>query len=96
MSSRWELVERNRAAILEIAFRHHARAVSVFGSVARGEDNPDSDIDFLIEFDDSASLFDLIDIQDELTTLLACSVDVVSLGGLKERDDHIRREALPV
>ena len=67
-----------------------ARAVSVFGSVARGDDRPDSDIDFLVEFEAEASLLDLMAIQDDLEALLNCSVDVVSLGGLKERDEHIR------
>lgn len=91
-----ESVESHRDAIHEIADQHHARSISVFGSVARGDDGPDSDIDFLVEFALGASLLDLMRIQDDLEKLLGCPVDVVSAGGLKDRDDHIRREAIRV
>lgn len=68
----------------------------MFGSVARGDDKPESDIDFLVEFEPGSSLFDLMDLQEALEQLLGVSVDVVSVGGLKDRDDHIRREAVPI
>lgn len=68
----------------------------MFGSVARGEDGPSSDIDFLVDFEPGSSLFDLLHLQDELAELLGCEVDVVSTGGLKPTDDHIRREAIPL
>ena len=68
----------------------------MFGSVARGDDTPDSDIDFLVEFEQGSSLFDLMDLQEALAALLGAPVDVVSVGGLKDRDDHIRREAVPI
>ena len=90
------LVEEHRDAIHAIASRHHATSVSVFGSVARGDDGPGSDIDFLVGFQPGATLLDLMHMEDELQALLGCRVDVVSAGGLKRRDDHIRREAVPV
>lgn len=62
--------------------------------MARGDDNDQSDVDFLVEFEAGSSLFDLLHLQDELSRVLGCDVDVVSSGGLKDRDDHIRREAL--
>jgi predicted nucleotidyltransferase len=96
MGERMESVERHSDAIHDISRRHRARSVSVFGSVARGEDRPGSDIDFLVEFEPGASLLDLMAIQDDLEALLACCVDVVSAGGLKDRDEHIRREAVLV
>lgn len=68
----------------------------MFGSVARGDDDEFSDIDFLVDFEDGSSLFDLLHLTEELETLLGVPVDVVSTGGLKDRDDHIRREALPL
>ena len=89
-------VQSKRDSIHEVAARHRATAVAVFGSVARGEDTPASDIDFLVQFDADASLTDLIRLQEDLTVLLGCSVDVVSVGGLKDRDEHIRREAVAV
>lgn len=81
-------------AIRAIATRHHGLAISVIGSVARGEDGPASDIDFLVEFGPGASLVDLMDMQDDLEALLGRPVDVLSVGGLKERDEHILREAV--
>lgn len=74
--------------------RHRGRSVSVFGSVARGDEKPTSDIDFLVEFEAGSSLFDLLHITEELEALLGVPVDVVSVGGLKARDDRIHREAV--
>jgi predicted nucleotidyltransferase len=88
------LVEQHRHRILALVKEHKGRTVAVFGSVARGEDRPDSDIDFLVEFDRGASLFDLMRLEDDLRDLLGRRVDVVSAGGLLERDDDIRRDAV--
>ena len=66
----------------------------MFGSVARGDDRPDSDIDFLADFERGSSLFDLLHLTRELEDLLDRPVDVVSTGGLKERDRHILDEAI--
>ena len=49
-----------------------------------------------MEFTPGASLLDLMRIEEQLEELLGFPVDVVSVGGLKERDEHIRREAVPV
>ena len=76
--------------------RHRGVSVSIFDSVARGDETPASDIDFLVEFEPGSSLFDLFHISEELEALLGVPVDVVSVGGLKERDTHIRREAVPL
>lgn len=96
MGERRDLVEANRHEIREIVRRHRGRSVSVFGSVARGDERPTSDVDFLVDFEPGSSLFDLLHVADDLEALLGVPVDVVSAGGLKERDDHIRREALPL
>jgi predicted nucleotidyltransferase len=92
----WELVRRSRTEIRELARRHHARQVSIFGSVARGEETENSDIDFLVEFEPQSSLLDLLHLQDDLSELLSRPVDVVSAGGLRARDKHIRDEAVRV
>jgi Predicted nucleotidyltransferases len=89
-------IQHQRDAIHAIAKRHGALTIAVFGSVARGNDHPDSDVDFLVEFAQGASLVNLMNIQDDLERLLGCSVDVLSAGGLKPRDEHIRNEAIPV
>ncbi len=96
MRDRRRLVETNKLEINEIVRRHRGRNVSLFGSVARGDETPTSDIDFLVEFEPGSSLFDLFHISEELEALLGVSVDVVSTGGLKERDNHIRQEAVPL
>jgi predicted nucleotidyltransferase len=90
------IVESKRNQINEFVDHHNGRAVALFGSVARGDNTPESDIDFLVEFDKGSSLFDLMDLQEALPELLGVPVDVVSVGGLKDRDDHIRREAVPI
>lgn len=60
------------------------------GSVARGDETATSDVDFLVEFEPKRSLFDLLHLQDDLSALLDRPVDVVSVGGLKERDVAVR------
>lgn len=70
---------------------------AVFGSVARGEADEQSDLDFLVEMEPGRSLFDLSRLQYELEQLLNCPVDVVTDRGLKARmRDRVRREALPL
>ena len=71
-----------RDEILQIARRHNAEKVYVFGSCARREETPGSDVDLLVDFNQKATLFDQVDIQDEMHSLLDCKVDVVSKRGL--------------
>jgi uncharacterized protein len=79
---------------MAIASRHHASRVRLFGSAARGDDRPDSDIDLLVDFDEDSSLFDLMRMSRELEALLGRTVDVVSAGGLKTRDGAILAESV--
>jgi uncharacterized protein len=88
------LVERHRDAIKASAARHHGRRVRLFGSVARGDEHQDSDIDLLVDFVPGSSLFDLLRLNRELEELLHRPVDVVSQGGLKARDRAILDEAI--
>lgn len=94
MGERREVVEAKRAEVLAAVHRHRGRSVALFGSAARGDDVKSSDVDLLVEFEAGSSLFDLLHLQDELTLLLGCAVDVVSAGGLTDRDDRIRRESV--
>lgn len=96
MGAHRAIVESKRDQINDLVRRDHGRAVALFGSVARGDDTPECDIDFLVEFDMGSSLFDLMDLQEALQDLPGVPVDVVSAGGLKDRDEHIRREAVPI
>lgn len=87
------LIDQRRDAIKAAVARHRGRRVRIFGSVARGEERAGSDIDFLVEFGSGSSLFDLMHLNRELEDLLDHRVDVVSEGGLKERDYEILDEA---
>lgn len=87
-------LKENSEAIKAIAARHKGLKIAVFGSVARGDDGPDSDFDFLVSFNQDASLLDAAALMNELTDYLKCSVDIVSEGGLKPRDTRIREEAI--
>ena len=87
-------LKENSEAIKAIAARHKGLKIAVFGSVARGDDGPDSDVDFLVTFDKGTSLLDLVRLQDALEEFLKIPVDVISIGGLKPRDHQIREEAL--
>jgi hypothetical protein len=86
----------HRDAVLALAAANKAVDVRVFGSIARREDTPDSDIDILVRFRDGASLLDQSNLVIELGELLGVHVDVVSEGGLKDGHDDIRREAVPL
>ena len=88
------LVDQNRDEIVALVHQHRGRSIAVFGSVARGEDTEASDVDFLVEFDPTSSLLDLIHLEEALGALLGTRVDVISVGGLLDRDDDIRRDAV--
>lgn len=90
-------LEAHRAAILDAVARHHARQPRVFGSVARGEAGPDSDLDVLVDFTDDASLLDEVGLRLALTDLLQVEVDVVASDSLRgEVRDRVLAEAIPL
>ncbi len=92
-----QLLEEKRGEILRIASEHGAREVRIFGSLARGEADRESDIDFLVELETGRSLLDLGGLQMELESLLGRRVDVVTVRGLKARiRERVLREAVPV
>src|SRR3954464_839794 len=85
------IVHEHRDEILAIAARHGARSIRLFGSQARGEARPDSDIDLLVELEPGRSLLDLIAIKQDLEDVLGRSVDVVTEAGLSP---HLRERVL--
>jgi uncharacterized protein len=91
-----DALRERRDELLEVARRRGAHTVWVFGSVARGDAAPSSDVDFLVEFEPGRSLLDQVHLIDELGALLGTRVDVVARGGLLERDHHIVAEAVPL
>ena len=91
------LLQTKRNDILRIAAQNGAYNVRVFGSVARGEARPDSDIDFLVNLEENRSLLDLARLLRELQTLLGHRVDVVTEAGLRPRiRPQVLKEARPL
>ena len=72
--------------ILRIAGRHNAGNVYVFGSCARGEETPESDVDFVADFKAHSTLFNVVGLELDLSDLLGRSVDVVTLDRLDTND----------
>jgi predicted nucleotidyltransferase len=90
-----EIRATRREEILRLAAERGARNVRVFGSVARGEGDATSDIDFLVDLEPGRSLLDLGRLQRDLERLLAAKVDVVSARGLRTRvRQRILRDAV--
>ncbi len=73
------ILRAKREDVLEIAARFGVTGVSVFGSVARGEDTLESDVDLIVSFEPGTmSLGDFVALEDELSSLLGVHVDVIS------------------
>lgn len=90
-------VARHREEIRALVAQHHAGAPRLFGSVARGVDQPDSDVDLLVDFSDDARLFDEIGLRLALSDLLGVSVDVVGVDALRGAfRERVLREAVPL
>ncbi len=89
------LLKEKRQEILRIAQEYGARSIRLFGSAARGDDMPDSDIDFLVEMEDGRSLFDIGGMQMDLQDLLGRKVDIVTEKGMRPRiRDRVSKEAV--
>jgi predicted nucleotidyltransferase len=91
------LVRHKRNEILRIAERHGAYNVRVFGSVARGEAGPDSDVDLLIDAGEKVSPWFPGGLVLDLEELLGRRVDVVEEVALRpELRPYVLREAKPL
>ncbi len=73
----------HRIEVLEVATRHGASNLRVFGSVARGDDGPTSDIDLLVDLDDPTNLINVIGLECDLEDVLGIKVDVGALESLR-------------
>ena len=92
-----EALEASRDEVLAFARRHGASKVLVFGSVARNEDDPESDIDLLMDIPTTYGLFAMARLQRELSELLGVRVDLGSVDDLRPRiRERVLAEARPL
>jgi uncharacterized protein len=92
-----ERVKNNRTEILRLAREHGARNVRLFGSIARGDATPESDVDILVELEPGRNLLDLSGLLLDLQDLLGCKVDVVTEKALHWYiRDKVLQEAVPI
>ena len=92
-----ELIKEKREEILRIAASHGASNVRIFGSVARGEADDLSDVDFLVEMENGRTLLDMGGLLVDLQDLLGRKVDIATERGLKPRiRERVLNEAVPV
>jgi len=86
-----DTLRRLRSEILAIASRHGARNVRVFGSIARGDDHADSDVDLLVDVEPGRTLLDVIALEQDLQQLLGQHVEVLTEPGLSP---HLQQQIL--
>ncbi len=80
-----EIIGNKREDVLALAAKYGASNVRIFGSVARGTADGDSDIDFLVDMEKGRSLLDLGGLLMDLQRLLGRDVDVITAAGLRSR-----------
>ncbi len=92
-----EIRVRLRALLPVLARDYHVRTLEIFGSYVRGEARPESDLDLLVTFSRTPTLFRFIALENFLSDALGVKVDLVMKGALKPRiGERIRAEAVPV
>ncbi|MDQ1571615.1 MAG: uncharacterized protein QOF79_2289 [Actinomycetota bacterium] len=91
------VVDQNRLRLVRSLSKLGARNVRLFGSVARGDDGPESDIDLLVDINSNVGLFALGQMRGEAERILANSVDIVPANSLKpDVADRVLAEAIPL
>jgi uncharacterized protein len=91
------LLKKFKKNIDKSAHSHGIRSIRVFGSFARGEENADSDIDFLVELEPNRSLLDIFSMKYEIEDLTGRTVDVVTTRGISPYlVEQIMKKAVPL
>lgn len=86
-----------REKLPELRARYSVRLLGLFGSYVRGEQKAQSDLDMLVEFERTPTLFEFAELEEYLTALLGVKVELVSKKALKgARGERILREVIPV
>ena len=89
-------LEASREEITAFCERWQVTQLAVFGSALRDDFGPESDIDLLVSFEDTArhTLFDMVRMEEELKKIFGREVDLVSRRGIEKSQNHLRREAI--
>jgi uncharacterized protein len=93
-----DLVLKHRETILSLAAKHGMTDLRLFGSAARGDDTPDSDLDFLVCRVPGSDPYEIVELKDALEKLLGCRVDLLTdhPGMRRSLKENILRDALTV
>ena len=97
MKTKEEIFKTLAALNPELQSRYKVKEIGVFGSLVRGEQTAESDVDLLVDFSEDADLFDLVGLSLFLEEKLRCKVDVVSKRALRpEIRDAVLREVAAI
>lgn len=92
-----EVLARLNAELPDLRARFDVKSIGIFGSVARGDDGPESDVDVLVEFEGGPTLRKWYTLHDHLALLLRSSVDLVTIGALRDRfQTEVERDIIRV
>ncbi|MGY4707501.1 nucleotidyltransferase family protein [Candidatus Bipolaricaulota sp. J31] len=92
-----EILRTLRRHLPELRERYRVKSMWIFGSYVRGDQKPDSDLDILVEFEEAPTLFQLMDLEEELEALLKVKVDLVTKKALRgEIGKRILEESVPL
>jgi uncharacterized protein len=87
----------NTEAVLTICNRYHVKTLRVFGSVARGEINPESDVDLLVTFSKPTSLLKMVGLERELSATIGRKVDLLTTKSVSPYlRNRILKESRPI
>jgi hypothetical protein len=89
-------IDMDREAVAEFCRRWKIRELSFFGSILRDDFDEDSDVDVLVEFDPEAepSLFDHMDMEEELSRILGRQVDLLTRRAVEDSTNEVRKRAI--
>lgn len=91
------LTTAQQNTIKKVVSKFNPKLVGIFGSYSRNEQQRDSDLDILVDFNDSVNLIELIGLEQELTELLGIKVDLVTLKSVNPSlNDYIQQDLIRI
>jgi predicted nucleotidyltransferase len=97
LKSELQLKEEIKEKIISILVKHGIKRILVFGSYARNEATPKSDLDLIVDFPEGTSLLDHVGIEIELSEALNMKIDLLSRNGISPYiKDHVLKEAIVI